>query len=87
MLELQIRIGSMEEVIEKKFNGVISQMRVEIGSQICEEVRGLREEVGSQIREQMQNFMMMFTRENQVRILPNFPPPRERHCPIILGEI
>ena len=58
--------------MEKKYN-VINQMQVEVGN--------MREEVGSQIREQMKSFTVMFARQNQVKVSPDFPP-RERTDPI-----
>lgn len=41
----------------------------------------IREEIGAQL----QQFMVMFTRQNSVGISPNFPP-RERTDPILPGN-
>ena len=38
---------------------------------------GIRDEVGTQIGDQLQNFMVMFTRQNYISLSPDFLP-RER---------
>ena len=48
-------------------------------------VAQIREDMGIQIREQLQGFMVMFARQNQVHLSPSFPP-RERSDPILSGQ-
>ena len=64
------KMDNSMEGLERRLDGAISH---------------IRDEVRSQIWDQLQSFMVMFTRQNQVRISPNFSP-RERTEPILIGH-
>jgi len=48
-------------------------------------VAQIRKDIGIQISEQLQGFMVMFARKNQISLSPGFPFT-ERLDPILLGQ-
>lgn len=69
--------GSIEG-LERRLDGTLVQMQ--------EEMAQMREELGTQL----QQFMLMFTRQNSVSMAPKFPPRdrtvRRPETPYIGGE-
>ena len=71
--DVQGKIGAIDEAIDRKLDQALSHMREDMRSQIRE------------VREQIQSFMHMFARQNQVRLSPDFPS-KERSEPMLSGR-
>ena len=72
MGEFQDRVNRLERASEKNYEAIGGlEWRPKGGlNQIWEDINQMREEMGNQL----QQFMLMFTQQNQVRMAPDFLP-------------
>jgi len=72
MGEFQDRVNRLERGSEKNYEAIGGlERRLEGGlNQMREDINQMREEMGNQL----QQFMLMFTQQNQVRVALDFPP-------------
>jgi len=83
MGEFQNRVDQLEQGSERNYEAIGGlEHRLE-GSlnQMRDDINQMREEMGNQL----QQFMLIFTQQNQVRMAPDFPP-RTRIEPILHNE-
>ena len=85
--EMQGRVETVEERIEsavdRKLEALAYRLRGDMRLQIREELQEVRDQ-GNLLQDKLQQFMMMFANQSQVRISPDFPP-RERTKSILQG--
>ena len=71
---------AIEMVVDKNLEEASNQLRGDMHNQIRDEMR----EQSNMLRDEMQQFMLMFLSQAQMRMSPDFPP-RERLEPILPG--
>ena len=82
VMDVQARVGSIKDSIEvvadRRMEEASDRLRGDMHNQIRDEMR----EQSNMLRDCMQQFMLMFWSQAQIRMSPDFPP-RERSEPIL----